>query len=74
MGTEKCENTAEEDFGSVYRGLIWLTGADAGSPGRQAAGRRAAIEGADVLRGQKLGKDRSLETLGLAAQEGGALR
>lgn len=50
-----------------------LTRADAGSPGWKAAGRRAAVEGADVLRGQKLRKHSSLETLGLTAQEGRTL-
>lgn len=73
MRTEKCSEIAES-LRWFPEARCWLTRADAGSPGRQAAGRRAAVEGADVLRGQELRKDRPLETLGLTAQEGGALR
>lgn len=58
----------------LTEGWFQLTRPDAGGPGRQAAGRRAAVEGADVLRGQKLREDGALETLGLTAQQGGALR
>lgn len=63
------------DFRVSYAGCrgCQLTGTDAGSPRRQAAGRRAAVEGADVLRRQQLREHGSLETLGLAAQQGGTL-
>lgn len=63
------------DFRVSYAGCrgFQLTGTDAGSPRRQAAGRRAAVEGADVLRRQELREHGSLETLGLAAQQGGTL-
>lgn len=53
---------------------MWsLTGADAGGPGRQAAGRCAAVESADILRGQEIREHGPLETLGLTAQQGRAL-
>lgn len=53
--------------------LSLLTGADAGGPGGQAAGCCAAVEGADVLRGQKLRKHSPLQALGLTAQQGRTL-